>query len=204
MVNEKIKDVKSWAFDVYDKAGVPLKKFKGEGSMPSYLVWDGKDYDGNYVDDLKTCKYVLTVNGTDGKKAEIKDRQVIRDPFIIASKTKKLKMAKRIYFDSNAYELMPEMSDRLNEIGAEIAKQKRTQIYIQGHSSSEGDRNYNLLLSQLRAKAVLRYLVEKYKISPLSITTVGYGSDIPVDSQDTDDTRARNRRVEIIMMGETE
>jgi outer membrane protein OmpA-like peptidoglycan-associated protein len=204
MVNEKIKDVKDWAFDVFDKNGAPLKRFKGTGIMPSYLVWDGKDYDGNYVSDLKTCKYVLTVNGTDGKKAEIKDKQVIRDPFIIASKTKKLKMAKRIYFESNGYDIIPEMAERLNEIGAEITRQNRTQIYIQGHSSSEGDRNYNLLLSQLRAKSVLRYLVEKYKISPLSITTVGYGADIPVDSEDSDDTRARNRRVEIIIMGETE
>jgi outer membrane protein OmpA-like peptidoglycan-associated protein len=204
MVNEKIKDVKAWAFDVYDNAGAPLKKFKGSGAMPSYLVWDGKDYDGNYVEDLKTCKYVLTVTGTDGKKSEIKDRQVIRDPFIIAARTKKLKMAKRIYFESNASELLPEMSQRLNEIGGEIAKQSRTQIYIQGHSSAEGDRAYNLQLSQMRAKAVLRYLVEKYRISPLSITTVGYGSDIPVDSDDSEETRARNRRVEIIIMGETE
>lgn len=204
MVNDKIKDVKSWAFDVFDKAGAPLKKFRGDGAMPSYLVWDGKDYDGNYVEDLKNCKYVLTVNGTDGKKSEIKEKQVIRDPFIIASKTKKLKMAKRIYFESNDYNLMPEMTQRLNEIGDEISKQNRTQIYIQGHSSAEGDRNYNILLSQLRAKAVLRYLVEKYRISPLSITTVGYGSDIPVDTEDTDDTRARNRRVEIIIMGETQ
>jgi len=204
MVNEKIKNVKNWTFDVYDKAGAPLKKFRGDGAMPSYLVWDGKDYDGNYAEDLKNCKYVLTINGTDGKKSEIKERQVIRDPFIIASKTKKLKMAKRIYFESNAYDLLPEMTQRLNEIGDEISRQNRTQIYIQGHSSGEGDRNYNILLSQLRAKAVLRYLVEKYRISPLSITTVGYGSDIPVDSNDSDDTRALNRRVEIIIMGETQ
>jgi outer membrane protein OmpA-like peptidoglycan-associated protein len=203
MVNEKIKDVKDWAFDIYNRAGAPLKKFKGAGIMPSYLVWDGKDYDGNYVDDLKSCKYVLTINGMDGKRSEIKDRQVIRDPFIIASKTKELRMAERIFFDSNSADLTPEMEARLSELGAEISKETRTQIYIQGHSSAEGDRSYNVLLSQLRAKTVLRYLVEKYKLSPLSITTVGYGSDIPVDSNDSEETRAKSRRVEIIIMGET-
>jgi outer membrane protein OmpA-like peptidoglycan-associated protein len=204
MVNDKIKNIKDWEFEVYDKNNAPLKTFKGDGIIPSYLVWDGKDYDGNFVDDLKSCKFVLTVNGTDGKKAEIKDRQVIRDPFIIASKTKQLKMAKRIYFDANSTDLMPDMEERLNEIGDEIAKHARAQVYIQGHSSAEGDRTYNVLLSQLRAKTVLRYMVEKYKISPLSITTVGYGSDIPVDSNDNDDTRAKSRRVEIIIMGEIE
>ncbi|HRU38659.1 MAG TPA: PorV/PorQ family protein [Candidatus Goldiibacteriota bacterium] len=204
MVNKKIKKVKAWSFDVYNAKNVPLKKFGGSGEMPAYLVWDGKDYDGNYVDDLKNCRYILSVEGVDGKKAEISDRQVIRDPFVIATKTKKIEMVRNVFFEANSYALMPEMTGRLNELGAEISKHKRAQIYVQGHSSAEGDRDYNITLSQLRGRAVLRYLVEKYGISPMSITTVGYGADVPADTGSGSEAAAKNRRVEIIMLGETE
>lgn len=204
MVNKKIKEIVSWEFDILTATGVPKKKFSGSGNMPLYIVWDGKDFDGNYVENPKDCKYILTLTGKDGNKAQIKDRQIIRDPFIISTKTKRLKAFKYIYFDANSYELNQEMEQRLKEIVEEIVKYKNIQIYIQGHSSIEGDKNYNILLSQQRAKTVLRFIVEKYKVSPLSITTVGYGADIPYDMKDTEDTRIRSRRVEIVIMGEIE
>lgn len=204
MVNERIKEIVSWEFDILTATGVPKKKFSGSGNMPLYIVWDGKDFDGNFVDNLKDCKYILTLAGKDGKKAQILNRYIIRDPFIISTKTKKLKAFKHIYFDVNSLELTEDMEQRLKEIVEEIINYKNIQIYIQGHSSVEGDKNYNVFLSQQRAKTVLRYIVEKYKISPLSITTVGYGADIPYDAKDTEETRTRSRRVEIIIMGEIE
>ncbi|MCX7699040.1 MAG: PorV/PorQ family protein [Candidatus Goldbacteria bacterium] len=202
IVNDKIKEIVAWEFDILSKSGTPKKKFSGSGNIPLYVVWDGKDFDGNYVEDLKNCKYVLTLTSKDGSKATIKDKRVIRDPFVISTKTKRLKAFKFIYFEPNSYDLTQEMEQRLKEIVDEIVTYKNVQIYIQGHSSVEGDKNYNIWLSQQRAKTVLRYIVEKYKISPLSITTVGYGADIPYDLKDTEETRSRSRRVEIIIMGE--
>jgi outer membrane protein OmpA-like peptidoglycan-associated protein len=204
MVNKKIKQVKDWEFAIYDGNKTLLKKFTGQGMIPSYLVWDGKDSFENYVQDLKKCQYVLTVNGTDGKRAEIRDRQIMRDPFVISTKTKKIKLAKMIFFEKNASVITADMSARLDELSVEIASYKNLQIYIQGHSSAEGDSDYNLRISQERAKSVLRYLVEKHKLSPLSITTVGYGASIPIENENTEQGRMRNRRVEIIMIGEKE
>jgi outer membrane protein OmpA-like peptidoglycan-associated protein len=204
MVNKDIKQVKNWDFAIYDGNGALLKKFSGGDMIPSYLVWDGKDSYGNYVKDLKSCKYVLDLTGVDGKKAEIKDRQVMRDPFVISVGSRKLKMAQRIYFENNLYAINPQMMPRLDSIAADISGYSNVQIYIQGHSSSEGDTAYNIKLSQDRAKSVLRYLVEKHRISPLSITTVGYGANIPIDKGTTEDAKMRNRRVEIIIIGEKE
>jgi outer membrane protein OmpA-like peptidoglycan-associated protein len=204
MVNNKIKKVKDWEFQVFDKNKTLLKTFSGQDMIPSYLVWDGKDSFGNYVTDLKDCQYILNINGTDGKKASIKDRQVIRDAFVITSKARKLKMAKRIFFESNSTDIDPEMMPKLDELASEIAQYRNVQIYIQGHSSKEGENDYNLKLSQDRAKTVLRYLVEKYRISPLSVTTVGYGSAVPLDNSGTEEGKMRNRRVEIIIIGEKE
>ena len=111
-------------------------------------------------------------------------------------------MANKIYFDVDSRDLHPKMMERLTEIAAEIKSMRRVQIYIQGHSSREGDLAYNISLSRERAKMVLRFLVENFGVSPLSITTIGYGADIPVSSNDTEEGRMQNRRVEIIIMGE--
>lgn len=202
LVNDKIKDVKSWSFEISSKQGAQLKKFEGEKSIPSYLVWDGKDAAGRFVDNLKECKYELIVNGVDGKEAKITQRKVIRNPFVIAAQSKKMKLLKKIYFETDSFVLRPEMEERIREIAKEISGSRNVQVYIQGHSSNEGDRTRNVLLSRERAKAVLRYLVEKFGISPLSITTVGYGADIPASTGTTDKDRQMNRRVEIIIMGE--
>ncbi|HDQ26249.1 MAG TPA: OmpA family protein [bacterium] len=203
MENTAIIKAASWAFEIFDGGGSLIRTFKGKGAMPSYLVWDGKNLDGRYVDNLKSCRYVLTVHGTDGKKARITEKKVVREPFVIVSRTKQLKMAEKIYFEAGSFDLHPEMEKRLAETAREINSFSRAQIYIQGHSSREGDRSFNLRLSQERAKAVLRLLVEKYKVSPLSITTVGYGAAVPSDTAAGEDALARNRRVEIIIMGET-
>jgi outer membrane protein OmpA-like peptidoglycan-associated protein len=203
MVNNRIKSIKSWSFQVYGKdGGTMLKSFEGGRDLPSYLVWDGRDSAGAAVADLKSCRYILEITGTDGNKAVIKDRQVIRDTFVIASKTRRIELARRIYFDKGSTGIMPEMQDRLKAVAQEIKGSTNVQVYIQGHSSEEGSDRQNMLLSQERAKAVLRYLVEQYRISPLSITTVGYGSAVPVNDNQTEEQRKFNRRVEIIIMGE--
>jgi outer membrane protein OmpA-like peptidoglycan-associated protein len=202
MTGKNIKNVKSWEFAVYDKNKTLLKKFGDKSALPSYLVWDGKDEYGNYAADIKSCDYILTLTGADGKKTEIRDRQLMRDTFTISTTGTKLKMAQRIYFETNSSAVPSGMMTTLDSIAAEIKGYKSSQIYIQGHSSSEGDENYNLKLSQDRAKSVLRYLVEKYKVSPLSITTAGYGSAVPLSRGNTEQDKMRNRRVEIIIIGE--
>ncbi len=202
MENDKIRDVKSWSFEIFDKAGRQLKRFEGDRSIPSYLVWDGKDSAGRFVDNLKECRYELTVNGTDGKESKITKKKVIKNPFIISSQSKKLKLMKKIYYEHDSFALRPEMEDRIKEIAAEIKSSRNVQVYIQGHASNEGDRTRNVLLSRERAKAVLRQLVEKYGVSPLSITTVGYGADVPASTGKTDEAKQMNRRVEILIMGE--
>ncbi|MCE5300882.1 MAG: PorV/PorQ family protein [Spirochaetia bacterium] len=202
MINRKIKNVQDWEFEILDGDKTVIKKFTGTGMIPSYLVWDGKDTYGNYVTRLKDCRYVLTVNGIDGKKAEIRNRRVVRDTFVISAKSRRLKMAGRIFFDANSADITRQMEYKLDELAREISGFTNLQIYMQGHSSMEGDNAHNQKLSQDRAKSVLRYLVEKYRVSPLSITTVGYGADIPLDTADTEVGRMRNRRVEIIIIGE--
>ena len=70
-----------------------------------------------------------------------------------------------------------------------------TAIEIGGHTDTTGDPNANLLLSQQRADAVRDYLVSQ-GVSSGTLTTRGYGSTRPVASNDTEEGRFRNRRIE--------
>jgi outer membrane protein OmpA-like peptidoglycan-associated protein len=202
ITNDKIKKVKEWTFTVYDKNNNAIKMFSGKGDIPSYLVWDGKDVGGQYVSDLTSCTYVLDLTGTDGKKAAITNRKVLREAFSITSKEKKLKVTKRIYFKEQSYDILGEMQDRVAEIAQEIKDYRNVHVYIQGHAANEGTAAYSTDLSRERAKMVLRWLVEKHAVDPATLSAMGYGDRMPVAENDSDEGRRMNMMVEVIIMGE--
>lgn len=202
ITNDKIKQVKEWTFTVYDGNNNAIKMFTGKGSIPSYLVWDGKDVGGQYVADLNKCTYVLNLTGVDGKKATITNRKILREAFAISTKQKKLKVTNRIYFKEQSYDIIGEMEDRVAEIAQEIKSYKNVHVYIQGHAANEGTGNYSMDISRERAKMVLRWLVEKHGVDPATLSAMGYGDRMPVAENDTDEGRRMNMMVEVIIMGE--
>ena len=72
-------------------------------------------------------------------------------------------------------------------------------IEISGHTDNTGKEKDNLVLSEKRAQEVRNYLnLQGIELSRMKC--VGYGSSIPLASNDTDDGRAKNRRIEIIIL----
>ena len=76
-------------------------------------------------------------------------------------------------------------------------------VEIGGHTDSRGADDYNLELSQRRAAAVMRYLTEN-GIEAGRLTSEGYGEARPIDTNDTDAGRARNRRVVFVILEQDE
>jgi len=68
-------------------------------------------------------------------------------------------------------------------------------LALEGHTDSRGSEAYNQGLSERRAAAVKAKIVEDYGIDPNRITTVGYGESRPIETNDTEEGRAQNRRV---------
>jgi outer membrane protein OmpA-like peptidoglycan-associated protein len=79
-----------------------------------------------------------------------------------------------------------------------LKKEAGMKIQILGHTDSTGDAEQNKALSQRRADAVKKVLTDKYKADAARISTRGWGAEQPLASNDTDDGRAVNRRVEIL------
>lgn len=72
-------------------------------------------------------------------------------------------------------------------------------VVIEGYSDNVGDEKFNRKLSEKRAGNVRKLLIDKFGINGSRITAVGYGSENPVASNDTEEGRQQNRRVEALV-----
>ncbi|MGV6807561.1 MAG: OmpA family protein [bacterium] len=85
--------------------------------------------------------------------------------------------------------------DELQAVASAMKEHDDILLVLEGHTDSRGSDEYNQDLSQRRAAAVKKKLVSDYGIPGGRISTVGYGESRPVDTNETDEGRQRNRRV---------
>lgn len=102
-----------------------------------------------------------------------------------------------IYFDFNKDTLKPESEPVLKQIVQAMTDNPTWKLTVEGHTDNIGGDAYNLDLSKRRAAAVKQALVTRYHISPDRLSNDGFGASRPVESNDTLEGRARNRRVEL-------
>ena len=101
-----------------------------------------------------------------------------------------------INFDFDSYRLRPESLKPLNDVAMMMKAYPEMRIKVFGHTDSLGSENYNYNLSLQRANAVIKYLksqgIEGDRMEP-----EGFGKKYPIDTNETEQGRFRNRRVEI-------
>ncbi|TWB10485.1 uncharacterized protein DUF4892 [Nitrospirillum amazonense] len=103
-----------------------------------------------------------------------------------------------IYFDTDKAEVKPESKAQLDEMAKLLTANPALKVYIVGHTDSQGQFAHNLDLSQRRADAVAQSLTGTYHIAQGRLTAKGVASLAPVTTNDSDDGRAQNRRVELV------
>ncbi len=106
------------------------------------------------------------------------------------------KFVKYIYFDFNSAVLTKESSKPLDDVAAILMKYNKLNFVVEGHTDSVGTPAYNLNLSKRRAESVKQYFVSKGVPAP-RISSIGYGKAKPIDTNQTEQGRAKNRRVAI-------
>lgn len=110
---------------------------------------------------------------------------------------------KNIFFDTDKYDLKPESTVELEKLLTLLKKNPKIKIEISGHTDNVGEDNYNQTLSENRAKAVYDYLIN-HGISKERLTYKGYGESVPIDTNDTEEGRANNRRTEFKVVDTSE
>ncbi len=104
-----------------------------------------------------------------------------------------------IEFEFDKATLRGESSAELQNLAHMLIDFPNMRVEIQGHTDDEGADDYNLNLSQARAKAVADRLIKK-KVRKGQLTYKGYGETVPIATNDTEEGRAKNRRVQFVIL----
>lgn len=102
---------------------------------------------------------------------------------------------KNIFFDTDKYDLKPESTVELEKLLNLLNQNPKMKIEISGHTDNVGDDKYNQTLSENRARSVYDYLIS-HSIAIERLSYKGYGETVPIDTNDTEEGRANNRRTE--------
>lgn len=93
----------------------------------------------------------------------------------------------------------PQYQDLLNRVLRAIQEFPGSRVTVEGHTDSFGSAAKNQTLSQERADAVARYILDAMRMDPSLIDAIGYGESRPIANNDTKEGRVLNRRIEVII-----
>jgi len=174
----------------YEAEYLVIGNFTDDAGTGSYVYRDDCfNYAYYYVDDVLVKKVPPYLN------VPVKPDDLTRQP-LEAGKTIQLK---DIYFEFDRDELMPRSYVELQKLLQIMRENPKMVIEVVGHTDNMGNDIYNLNLSQRRARSVCTFLAQN-KIAASRIRFRGEGEGKPIAGNETDEGRARNRRVEFLIV----
>jgi len=199
LVKGKVKDI------LVDKAIETTITITDEDQNEVYSKVQSNEVTGSYLISLETGKeYTFRIEG-DGilhKEEKIfveKGKgfvEVNQEMEVVDAKPGVKFTFEHILFDFGLYDLNPLAKEELEHLINVLKRFPELKVEIAGHTDNIGSEEDNMLLSENRAKAVVDYIVGQ-GITTENISFKGYGSSKPIDSNDTEEGRSKNRRTEL-------
>ena len=155
-----------------------FKKFRGSSWTPAYAHYLIDDVRVWQEGDVPEEKPVFEI-------AKIEKNQPI--------------VLNNIFFDTDQSILKPASFTELNQLFDFLQKNKNVKIAIHGHTDNRGNDSHNLNLSNSRAHTVMNFLIKK-GIETERLQSKGLGESQPVEMNDTEERREKNRRVEFLIL----
>ena len=145
----------------------------------------------------ETKQFVNTLRNRTARSLSLNEREKVAS---IAETNPKIDL--EIRFDFNSANISRNALGNIDALGKALSdpKLKGNSFVLAGHTDSVGSDTFNQELSERRADAVKRYLVEKYKLAPETLVTAGYG-ETRLKAAATP-TAPENRRVEVVNVAE--
>jgi type IX secretion system PorP/SprF family membrane protein len=140
---------------------------------------------------------MVTIVKNDSISTEAKAGKIKHEPLIVE------KITLHFHFEFNSIDIDDESEKFLKELSATLSENENLKLKITGHTDNRGSEKYNLHLSKKRADEVKKYLV-KTGIDPKRIIADGKGMAEPLNENNSEEERAKNRRVELSLYFEQE
>lgn len=160
------------------------------GSGTVYIVVGGKEYSSkkkiymiDIIEETKMQDDLITINADEMMKGLKANGKIA---------------LYGIFFDFDKADVKPESAPTLQEIAKFLKNDSKLHLYVVGHTDMKGKYDYNLNLSKQRAAAVVKELTTKYGISPNRLSADGVGPLAPVSTNESEEGRKLNRRVELV------
>lgn len=123
--------------------------------------------------------------------------------FIKDRRGRVIRIGDSLAFNTGQAEILPEFSEKLDKIADHIAALPNP-VQVEGHTDNIPIRTpvypSNWELSTARATSIIRYFVERHSMDPQRFSVAGYGEFRPIDTNNTPEGQAKNRRVEIVIL----
>lgn len=178
--------------------------FDVRGKSQRNLGWVQKTWTFTAKEATTTLEFVsLTVSPRTGYGAAIDNVAVVevggREPLdVIESETEiQISLGAEVLFDTGQYTLRPVATEALQKLATVLRSYPGLPMLIEGHTDSVGRPEANQVLSENRATAVKEWLVANGDVTADRISIKGHGQTEPVASNNTEDGRQKNRRVEV-------
>jgi len=168
--------------------------YSAKGKETFRLARDGKEF-WIQVDADWTGGHVLFIIE---KEAMVQDVMGNADAFSKGLQATGHVTVEGIYFDTGKSVIKPESEQALGEIAKLLASDPALKLFVVGHTDSVGALEANMKLSQDRAEAVVQALVRGHGVAATRLKSFGNGPYAPVASNDSEEGRAKNRRVELV------
>jgi OOP family OmpA-OmpF porin len=145
---------------------------------------------------MANTTYLLNCSGPEGATSSTANVTVAAPSPVVLSPEKEETVNLLIEFDFDKSVVKPEFYSNVNAVGEFLQNYPTATITVEGHTDNVGKNAYNQKLSERRAKAVKKYIVDKFGIDAKRIKAIGYGESKPVDTNETAEGRYHNRRVQ--------
>jgi len=126
-------------------------------------------------------------------------QEVHKDLYLVPIEIGQVVRLNNVFFDFDKWDLRPESFLELDRVVKLLNENPSIEIEMSAHTDAKGSDEYNIKLSDNRAASVRTYIISK-GIDPGRIVSKGYGETKPIDTNDTDEGRQMNRRVEFTIM----
>ncbi|RTR25701.1 OmpA family protein [Shewanella atlantica] len=173
-------DSNYWGFELSYRFGTPAPTVVA----PTVVAAIDSDNDG-VTDDIDRCADTPTTFKVDLKGCTI------------YAETTKQRDIGSIQFANNSSVVKMESYERIEKLATYMHLDPKTTVFISGHASDVGKADYNMELSDSRAKAIAQILVEQYDIAPSRIEAKGFGITQPIIEGNSAEANKVNRRIEV-------